>query len=256
MAWAGSLGTNDARAGAGGGSARQCVPEREHMDAKFHDRRAAGRLLARKLRRYEAKPNLLVLALPRGGVPVAYEVARSLGAPLDVFVVRKLGFPGHEEYALGAIASGGVQVMNPLFDGRVPEQQVQAVVAREQAELLRREAHFRGDRPPVSARGKTVLLVDDGLATGSSMRAAVQALRALSPARIVVAVPIAAPDTCQALGHQVDDIECGLTPEPFHAVGSWYEDFTQTSDDEVLELLRLAERAPLRRIEPREHDLS
>jgi putative phosphoribosyl transferase len=183
-----------------------------------------------------------VLALPRGGVPVAYEVARALGAPLDVFLVRKLGVPGHEELAIGAIASGGVRVLNQELARalRIPDQMIEAIAAKEQQELERRERLYRGDRPPPDVRGRTVILVDDGLATGATMYAAVEALRQQQQARIIVAVPIAAPETCAELSEEVDEVICAVTPQPFHAVGLWYEDFSQTSDDEVRDLLARA----------------
>jgi predicted phosphoribosyltransferase len=205
----------------------------------FSDRRAAGRLLAEKLGDYAGRDDVVVLALPRGGVPVAYEVAEVLGAPLDVFVVRKLGVPGHEELAMGAVASGGVRVLNEEVMGmlRIPERIIDAVAKSELQELERRERLYRGGRPPPPVRGRTVLLVDDGLATGSSMLAAVEALRQLSPSRIVVAVPTAAAETCEAMRAKADDVICALTPEPFYAVGVWYRDFSQTSDEEVRDLL-------------------
>lgn len=215
------------------------------MRPMFRDRREAGQLLATALSRYAGRPDVVVLALPRGGVPVAYEVAQALGAPLDVFLVRKLGVPGHEELAMGAVATPGVRVLNEeVVRGLgIPARMIEAVAAREQAELARRERLYRGDRPPVDVHGRTVILVDDGLATGASIHAAIQALRQRQPARIVVAVPVAAPDRCEALKDQVDDVVCAVTPEPFHAVGLWYDDFSQTTDDEVRELLaRSAER--------------
>jgi predicted phosphoribosyltransferase len=212
------------------------------MSSRFHDRIEAGRLLAEKLRSYANRPDVLVLALPRGGVPVAYEVARALNAPLDVFLVRKLGVPGHEEFAMGAIATGGVRVLNAqaVRGLQIPEYVIEAVAAREQQELARRERLYRGDRPPPDVRCKTVILVDDGLATGATMQAAVRALRQQQAKRIVIAVPVAAPETCEMLREEVDDIICAVTPEPFHAVGLWYEDFSQTSDEEVRELLERA----------------
>ena len=207
--------------------------------SRFRDRREAGRLLAAKLTAYAKRPDVIVLALPRGGVPVAYEVAQALEAPLDVFLVRKLGMPGHEEYALGAIATGGVRVINQdLVQAlRLPPATIEAIAAREQQELERRERVYRGDHPPPDVRGRTVILVDDGLATGATMHAAVKALRQQGAGRVVVAVPIAPPDTCDQLREAVDDIVCAVTPEPFHAVGLWYEDFSQTTDDEVRDLL-------------------
>ncbi len=205
----------------------------------FQDRREAGRVLAAKLMPYASRPDLLVLALPRGGVPVAYEVARALGAPLDVFVVRKLGVPGYEELAMGAVATGGVRVLNDdIVTGlRVPAYLIEAVTAQEQAEVKRRERVYRGGRPAPDIRGRTVLLVDDGLATGATMRVAVRALRQQQPARIVVAVPVAAPETCAVLQADADEIVCDITPTPFQSVGRWYEDFSQTTDEEVRDLL-------------------
>jgi erythromycin esterase-like protein/adenine/guanine phosphoribosyltransferase-like PRPP-binding protein len=205
----------------------------------FRDRREAGRLLAEKLASYRHRPDVVVLALPRGGVPVAYEVARALGAPLDVFLVRKLGVPGHEELAMGAVASGGVRVLNDeLVQGlRIPDYVIDAVAAEERRELARRERLYRGGRPQPDVRGRVVILVDDGLATGASMHAAVAALRRLQPARTVVAVPTASRDTCEALRAEVDEVICAITPDPFHAVGVWYDDFSQTTDEEVRDLL-------------------
>jgi putative phosphoribosyl transferase len=209
------------------------------MERVFRDRHHAGRALAEKLTRYAGERDVVVLALPRGGVPVAYEVARALRAPLDVFVVRKLGVPGHEEVAMGAVASGGARVLNEdVVRGLgIPEHAIDAVATWERRELTRRERLYRGDRPPPDVRDKTVIVVDDGLATGASMHAAITALRAHHPARIVVAVPTASSETCEALRPLVDDVICATTPEPFHAVGLWYEDFSQTTDDEVRELL-------------------
>jgi predicted phosphoribosyltransferase len=202
---------------------------------RFRNRTDAGRQLAGKLAPYADRPDVVVLALPRGGVPVASEVARALGAPLDVFVVRKLGVPGHEELAMGAVATGGLRVLNDeIVHGLdIPEREIAAVADRELHELSRRERLYRGDHPPPDVGGRTVILVDDGLATGATMRAAVQALRQQQPARIVVAVPTASPDTCEALKPAADDVVCAMTPEPFFAVGHWYDDFTQTTDDEV-----------------------
>jgi putative phosphoribosyl transferase len=205
----------------------------------FRDRADAGRVVAERLRNYADKPDVIVLALPRGGAPVGYEVARALHAPMDVFVVRKLGIPGHEELAMGAVATGGVRVLNNQVVRAlgIPDDVIDAVANWELKELERRERLYRGDRPPPDVRGKTVILVDDGLATGSTMLAAVQALRKLGPARIVVAVPVASPDTCELLKEYADDTVCSVTPEPFYAVGLWYRDFSQTSDEEVRELL-------------------
>lgn len=189
-----------------------------------------------------------MLALPRGGVPVAFEVARALEAPLDVLLVRKLGLPGHEELAIGAVATGGIRILDEdlLAQFGISEAMLGLIVEREQRELLRREQVYRGAAPPRDVRGKTVIVVDDGLATGSSMRAAALALRQRAPARLVVAVPVAPPSSCAALREQADDVVCARTPEPFAAVGQWYEDFGQTSDEEVCQLLALAaERAKL-----------
>jgi putative phosphoribosyl transferase len=209
----------------------------------FQDRADGGRVLAERLGRYAGRDDLLVLALPRGGVPVGYEVARALDAPLDVFVVRKLGVPGHEELAMGAIASGGVRVLNEdVVRGiGIADEVIDRVAEAEQRELERREWQYRGDRPSAAVRDQTVILVDDGLATGSTMRAAVAALRRLGPNRIVVAVPVAARPTCEELREEADEVVCAEMPEPFYAVGLWYRDFSQTSDAEVDELL---ERAP------------
>lgn len=208
----------------------------------FRDRRHAGRVLAEQLAAWRGRQGLLVLALPRGGVAVGFEVAHALQAPLDVFVVRKLGFPGHEEYAMGAIAGGGVRVMNPMAGMSVDSDAVAAVVAREQDELVRRERLYRGDRPPVDVRGRDVIVVDDGLATGSTMRAAVLALRQQHPAHLTVAVPVGAPDTCRQLRDEADEVVCAAMPEDFRAVGLWYKDFPQASDQEVHELLEEARR--------------
>lgn len=212
------------------------------MDACFRDRADGGRRLAAELAAYSGRRDVTVLGLPRGGVPVAYEVARAIQAPLDVFVVRKLGLPENEEFAMGAIASGGVRLVDydVLRAYGVSDEAFARVAAQEQVELERREQQYRGDRPAPALAGRTVLLVDDGLATGSSMRAAVEALRAEGPAAIVVAVPVASADSCDAFRGLVDDIVCAATPEPFLAVGLWYEDFSQTTDDEVRDLLARA----------------
>jgi erythromycin esterase-like protein/predicted phosphoribosyltransferase len=210
------------------------------MNSKiFQNRREAGRQLAEKLTAYADRRDVAVLALPRGGVPVAYEVARALRAPLDVFVVRKLGLPGHEELAMGAVATGGVRVLNQeLVAGLgLPPHLIDTVTAREREELKRRERVYRGGRPPPDVRGRTVILIDDGLATGATMQAAIKALRELAPARVIVAVPTAPEDTCQSLRAEADEVICDITPEPFLGVGVWYADFSQTSDDEVRTLL-------------------
>jgi putative phosphoribosyl transferase len=209
------------------------------MKARYQDRHDAGKELAQLLGAYAHHPGMLVLALPRGGVPVGYEVAEALGVPLDVFVVRKLGVPGHEELAMGAIATGDVTVLNEdvLRNLQIPPRIIEAVLAAERQELENRERLYRDDRPPPDVRGRTVILVDDGLATGSTMRAAIEALKPQGPARIVVAVPVAARQTCDQLRAEVDDVICALTPEAFYAVGLWYEDFTPTTDQEVRDLL-------------------
>jgi putative phosphoribosyl transferase len=211
----------------------------------FSDRSDAGRRLGELLESYAGRADVLVLGLPRGGVPVAFEVASRLGAPLDVFIVRKLGAPGQEELAMGAIASGGVRVLNDEIVDllRLSEADLAEVEQQERAELERRELLYRGRRAPLDVRGRVVVVVDDGLATGASMRAAVAALRQLEPAQIVVAVPVAAASTCEALAGEADEVVCAFTPEPFLAVGLWYEDFSQTTDEEVRELLdRAAQR--------------
>lgn len=209
------------------------------MMVPFQDRREAGQQLAQQLTAYANRPDVVVLALPRGGVPVAYEVARALGAPLDVFIVRKVGVPGYEELAMGAVATGGVRVLNQsVVQGlQIPDSVIDTVTTREQQELARRERLYRGGRRMPDMRGKTAILVDDGLATGSTMQAAVTALRAQHPAKIVVAVPIASREACDSLREIADEVVCAMTPEPFGAVGRFYQDFTQTSDDEVRDLL-------------------
>jgi putative phosphoribosyl transferase len=216
------------------------------MERIFADRTQAGRFLAEKLDKYAGRDDVIVLGLPRGGVPVAYEVAQHLGVPLDVFIVRKLGVPGFEELAAGAIASGGVRVLNEDVVRALPHADaiIESVTARETAELERREQSYRDGRPAPELRGHTVVLVDDGLATGATMRAAVAALRQRAVAKIVVAVPVGAPETCRELQELVDETVCGIAPEFFQAVGQFYQDFAQTSDDEVRELLsRAAERS-------------
>jgi len=211
---------------------------------RFRDRVEAGQYLAQRLLQYANAADAVVLGLPRGGVVVASEVARKLGLPLDIFLVRKLGVPGYEELAMGAIASGGVRVMNEdvLRQISVSESSIEAVTRREERELLRREEAYRGNRPRLDVKDLTVILVDDGLATGATMRAAVRALRGQGPRRLVVAVPTAAPDTCDEFRVEVDEILCAMTPTPFHAVGAWYEDFSQTTDEEVQQLLKAAGR--------------
>lgn len=214
------------------------------MERAFQNRTEAGRLLAEKLARYGGRSDVIVLGLPRGGVPVAFEVAQSLGAPLDVFIVRKLGVPGFEELAAGAIASGGVRVLNEDVLRSLPnaERAIEAVTARETAELERREQKYRDGRSAPELRDRVVILVDDGLATGATMRAAVKALRQHGAAKIVVAVPVGPPDTCREVEQEADETICLSTPEFFQAVGQYYEDFSQTTDEEVRELLARAAR--------------
>jgi len=215
------------------------------MERAFPNRAEAGRLLAEKLENYVDRSDVVVLGLPRGGVPVAYEVAQRLGAPLDVFVVRKLGVPGFEELAAGAIASGGVRVLNEDVIRALPnaDQLIESVTEKETVELERREQTYRDGRPAPELRDRVVILVDDGLATGATMRAAVAALRQRGVAKIVVAAPVGAPDTCRELEQEADETICAITPEFFQAVGQYYEDFSQTSDEEVRELLsRAAQR--------------
>ena len=216
----------------------------------FQDRTAAGRLLAGDLADYANRPGVLVLALPRGGVPVAFEVAKMLNTPLDVLVVRKLGVPNNEELAMGALAKlpktgfacGGVRILNEdiVRQTNISAEVIEQIVTREQQELERREQLYRDNRPFPDLQGRIVILVDDGLATGATMSAAVVALRQHQPARIVVAVPVAAPQTCQELQAQVDEVICSATPSPFYSVGLWYKNFPQTSDDEVRDLLAKA----------------
>ncbi|MBK7862558.1 MAG: phosphoribosyltransferase [Archangiaceae bacterium] len=209
----------------------------------YVDRRQAGRVLAEHLLEYAGRDDVVVLALPRGGVPVAYEVARALGAPLDVFVVRKIGMPFQPEVALGAIASGGVQVLNrALLDGTpLPRGAIEPIIAAERAELERREHAYRGPTGPLSVEGKVVILVDDGLATGASMRAAVAGLKLRSPREVIVAVPICDSEAVEMLRDEVEGVVCAAAPHPFQAVGRWYDDFTQLSDAEVRELLDAAQ---------------
>jgi putative phosphoribosyl transferase len=212
------------------------------MLTQFRDRTEAGKLLATQLTAYTNRQDLIVLALPRGGVPVAFEVARALHAPLDVIVVRKLGVPGQEELAMGAIATGGVRILNrdvvQFLD--IPDEVINMIAAQEQQELERRERLYRGDRPAYDVHGRTVILVDDGIATGATMHAAVAALKQRQPARIIIAVPTAAPSTCDEFAAEVDELVCVIRPEPFIAVGYWYQHFSQTSDEEVRSLLEQA----------------
>jgi putative phosphoribosyl transferase len=212
------------------------------MEGAFPDRAEAGRFLATKLSKYSGRDDVIVLGLPRGGVPVAYEVARALRVPLDVFIVRKLGVPGFEELAVGAIASGGVRVLNEDVVRALPNANeiIEAVTKRETAELERREQEYRDGRPAPDLQGKTVILIDDGLATGATMRAAVKALRQRGVAKIVVAVPVGPPDTCREFEDEADEVVCASVPEFFQAVGQYYEDFSQTSDEEVRDLLARA----------------
>lgn len=212
------------------------------MSDIFRDRADAGRQVAAMLGEYAGRADVLVLALPRGGVPVAYEVARALDVALDVFLVRKLGVPGHEELAMGALASGGTRVLNDevISSLRIPREAIDAATVREQRELERRERAYRDDLPPPTIAGRTILLVDDGVATGSTVRAAIRALRRQHPARLVVAVPTAAPSICESLAQEVDQMVCVITPEPFYAVGLWYQDFSETTDAEIRDLLRRA----------------
>jgi putative phosphoribosyl transferase len=209
------------------------------MASRFRDRVDAGQRLAAELQEYANRPDVIVLALPRGGVPVGYEIASALGVPLDILVVRKLGLPGQEELAMGAIGGNGVQVIdrNLIHAAHVSDADLERVIADEQVELARREKQYRGERPFPDLKGKTVILVDDGLATGASMRAAVESIRQKGAAHIVVAVPVAARETCAAFREITDAIICAETPDPFRAVGLWYDVFDQTSDDEVRELL-------------------
>ena len=225
-----------------GGSSLKVIMEGQMR--RFAGRTDAGRVLAEALEQYRFNANVIVLALPRGGVPVAAVIAEHLHVPLDIFLVRKLGCPGHEEFAIGAIASGGVRVLNPAAFrmGEIPEDQIDAIAAREEIELNRRDLEYRGDRPHPKLEGRIVILVDDGLATGSTMRAAVSALRQQNPAKIIVAVPVASADACELLSREADEVLCASIPEPFHAVGLRYEDFAQTSDAEVKELLDRSEQ--------------
>jgi putative phosphoribosyl transferase len=212
------------------------------MSAGFRDRFEAGRRLAQELRGYAGRPGLIVLALPRGGVPIGYEVARALGAPLDIFIVRKLGVPGWEELAMGAIASGGVRVLNEEVVRKLPNASllIEKATERERSEIRRREIEYREGRPVPELQGKTVILVDDGLATGATMRAAILALRKCKITKLIVAVPVGAPETCAGLRDEVDQAICLETPDDFRAVGQFYLDFAQTTDEEVRDLLARA----------------
>lgn len=214
------------------------------METRYRDRSEAGKLLATKLVAYARRPDVLVLALPRGGVPVAFEVAKALHAPLDVFLVRKLGVPGREELAMGAIATGGIRVLNEdvVHTLHISPHIIEAVANREALELERRDRLYRDNLPPPDVNNHIVILIDDGLATGATMRAAAQALRLQHPARLVVAVPVAAPPSCDAMRDEVDEVVCPCMPEAFYGVGWWYDDFSQTSDKEVHGLLALARR--------------
>lgn len=218
-------------------------------EVRFANRRQAGVVLADQLSHLAGRDDVVILALPRGGVPVAYEVARTLHAPLDVFVVRKLGLPGHEEYAIGAIASGGIRVLNrdavALF--QLTDATIEAIAGAERSELERRERIYRTGREPLPLEGRVVVLVDDGLATGATMRAAVLAARQRQPSRIVVAVPVGARTTCREIGEMADEVVCVSMPEPFQAVGLWYQDFSQTSDEEVRFLLEALPQPRLQR---------
>ena len=220
------------------------APGDEDGAHQFRDRFEAGRVLAQRLRHYANRSDAIVLGLPRGGVAVAYEVARLLNLPMDVFVVRKLGVPGQEELAMGAIASGGVRVLNERLVGALglDEAAIDEVIRREEEELRRREREFRGQRPAPALEGKVVIIVDDGLATGATMWAAITAVRAMRPARIVMAVPVADPSTCDAFRRIADEVVCAITADPFQAVGLWYEDFRQMTDEQVRDLLHRIER--------------
>ena len=215
---------------------------------KFIDRHQAGRILAEKLKEYTNQPNVIALALPRGGVPVAYEIATALSIPLDVFIVRKLGVPEHKELAMGAIASSGAVFINEsiIRELSLKKSSIDSVIQSEQNELERREHVYRGDSPFPDLLGKTIILIDDGIATGATMQAAIIALRKQKPANIIIAVPVAARATCEAMESLVDKLVCPLQPINFYAVGLWYENFSQTSDDEVIELLKLANSADAR----------
>lgn len=217
--------------------------------SRFRDRSDAGRRLATALASYAAREDVLVLALPRGGVPVAYEVAQALGAPLDVFLVRKLGVPGHEELAIGALASGGVRILNEDIVSALglDEETIDRIAAREEQVLQQREKLYRGTRPPPQVQARVLILIDDGLATGATMRAAIAALKRQSPARLVVAVPVAPIDTCETIREEIDELVCLMTPVFFHGVSAWYDDFSQTTDEEVRSLLAKSPSHPPQR---------
>jgi putative phosphoribosyl transferase len=216
---------------------------------RFRDRSDAGRQLAERLAGYAGRSDVVVLALPRGGAPVAFEVAQALGAPLEVFVVRKLGVPGHEELAFGAVATGGARVLNDEVVARlgIGAETIERITDVQREEVERREQSYRDNRPPPRLDGNTVVLVDDGLATGATMRAAVAAVRQHQPGRVIVAVPTGSPDTCRELERDADEVVCLINPDPFLAVGFWYDDFSQTSDEEVRELLARASEVPAER---------
>jgi putative phosphoribosyl transferase len=213
---------------------------------RYRDRREAGQVLADRLRHFAGRHDVIVLALPRGGVPVAFEVANAIGGALDVFMVRKLGLPGHPEFAMGAIASGGIRIVDDdvIRDYRIPATAIDQIARAEQQELERRELAYRGARPALALRDRVVILVDDGLATGSTMRAAVIAVRRQLPSQIIVAAPVGARQACAALDQVADEVVCAVTPEPFRAVGLWYQNFEQTTDDDVRRLLDAAAAAP------------
>ena len=212
--------------------------------AFFKDRADAGRVLAQHLTEYVNRNDVVILALPRGGVPVGYAVARALQAPMDIYLVRKLGAPGQEELAMGAIASGGVMVLNQqvVRTLNIPDRVIEQVAHKEREELMRREEMYRDDHPRLDVTGRVAILVDDGLATGASMQAAAASLKARRPRKIVVAVPVGAPDTCQRIEQQVDEVVCAVTPQPFYGVGQWYDHFDQMTDDEVREILSEADK--------------
>jgi putative phosphoribosyl transferase len=226
------------------------------VTAQFQDRYEAGQALAAKLEHHAGDPDVVVLALPRGGVPVGYEVSQALNAPLDIFLVRKIGVPGYEELAMGAVASGGVKIFNHEVLQRlgISERILDGIVREKERELEQQEKAYRGERPPTQIEGRTVILVDDGLATGASMRAAVQAVKKKSAKSVIVAVPVGSADTCNQLQSEVDEVICGMTPEPFYAVGAWYSDFMQVTDEEVRELLdRAAHERRVRQVQTQHH---